>query len=135
MNEAEMVDVALGILIEVTTVLSPLTPMAGDSLWVGTSTGPLLLGREILPGCLRSHSFLLLSLLSQVSLSCCVWCVPHGGEPLRLAARLGCGCGCEGEQALWRSCADVYVKDTVHACVLGKAYPLGKRTPFQCTCP
>lgn len=74
MNEAEMVDVALGILIEVTFVLSLLTPMAGDYSWVGTSIDPLLLVREALPGCLRSHIFLLLPLLSQVSLSHCVWC-------------------------------------------------------------
>lgn len=74
MNEAEMVDVALGILIEVTFVLSLLTPMAGDYSWVGTSIDPLLLVREALQGCLRSHIFLLLPLLSQVSLSHCVWC-------------------------------------------------------------
>uniref|UniRef100_A0A8C6ICB5 Cell cycle regulator of NHEJ n=1 Tax=Mus spicilegus TaxID=10103 RepID=A0A8C6ICB5_MUSSI len=46
MNEAEMVDVALGILIEVTSVLSLVSPMPGDSSWVGTSTGPPLLGRK-----------------------------------------------------------------------------------------
>ena len=40
MNEVEMVDVALGILTEVTSVLSLLTPMAGDYSWVGTSIGP-----------------------------------------------------------------------------------------------
>lgn len=34
MNEAEMVDMALGILIEVTSVLSLLTPMAGGYPWV-----------------------------------------------------------------------------------------------------
>lgn len=69
MNEAEMVDVALGILIEVTSVLSLVSPMPGDSSWVGTSTGPPLLVREMLSGCLRSHVFFLLPLLSQVSLS------------------------------------------------------------------
>ncbi|XP_021047011.1 cell cycle regulator of non-homologous end joining isoform X3 [Mus pahari] len=46
MNEAEMVDVALGILIEVTSALSPLPPMAGDPSWVGTSTGNKLLGHK-----------------------------------------------------------------------------------------
>lgn len=58
MNEAEMVDVALGILIEVTSVLSLLTPMAGDCSRVGTSIGLLLLVRQVLPGCLGSHIFL-----------------------------------------------------------------------------
>lgn len=34
MNEAEMVDVALGILIEVTSAPCPLPPVTGDDSWV-----------------------------------------------------------------------------------------------------
>lgn len=49
MNEAEMVDVALGILIEVTSALCPLTPVTGDDSWVESSLGPYCWYQRISP--------------------------------------------------------------------------------------
>lgn len=103
MNEAEMVDVALGILIEVKSAVSFLTLITRNSLQAESRLGPWLMS---ISGGLRERSHLSTHFrlpLSSASLrSCSPWPLPLRGvhPPKHLGPDPRGGYGCERESSL-----------------------------------